>query len=123
MMTKEIKNKMIYLKNKGYGYARIAEELCLTKTAVAKFFQRNQGELDGTQICPVCGKRFVPRQGAHVQRFCSQKCKDKWWNTDRTNKKKTYLITCKHCVKLFKSVDKNAKYCSLDCYWKERYGR
>lgn len=123
-MTTEVKNEILKLKSEGKGYGEIAKLLNLQRSTVAKFVQ-NAGTASKVYFtsCPVCGKEFKARKGPKAKRFCSKECKDKWWNTDRLNRRKTYTLICNHCGKAFKATDKNAKYCCLKCYWNERYGK
>lgn len=124
-MTTEVKNKILELREEGMGYGKIGQELNLKKITVAKFIERLEAKAKMPRIgvCPECGKEFAYTPGPTPKRFCCAECKQKWWNKNRLDKKRTYLNTCEHCGKLFKTVDKNAKYCSRKCYMDERFGK
>ena len=54
---------------------------CGTLHALGKYMQRRRGD-NGLTECENCGKTY--RKKKKVQRFCSIKCKDNWWNLERS---------------------------------------
>lgn len=63
--------------------------------------------------------------GRKEKRFCSDKCRNKWWNThlDKVNRRANYDFVCAYCKKPFISYgNKNRKYCSHECYIADRFG-
>ena len=66
-------------------------------------------------IFRVCGKEVVQPGGRKEKKFCSDKCRNKWWNSnlDKVNRKANYEFICPHCKKPFSAYgNKNRKYCS-----------
>ncbi|WP_291352730.1 RNA polymerase subunit sigma-70, partial [Desulfosporosinus sp.] len=131
--------KIFELRGQGFGYKAIAGELSLSSDTVKSFCKRHHlnGHRDVVSlniqvmekknwICPQCNKPIKQKARGRNRRFCSDKCRRKWWNDnpqDR-NRKETaiYSYTCKHCGKEFSSYgNKRRKYCSHDCYIKSRF--
>ena len=112
-MTSEQKQQIYLLREKGYGYATIAESLGLTKNQVSAFCRRNA--LSGTKAetntkekldancCRCCGKPLVQTPGRKPVKFCSHSCRVRWWNAhpEMVNKKAIYHFTCACCGKEF----------------------
>lgn len=80
---------------------------------------------DGESSCEQCGTIIHQVKGRKRKRFCSDKCRNQWWNShlDQVKRKKVYEYVCPVCGKPF-SVYGNAKrkYCSHDCYVIGRFG-
>lgn len=69
--------------------------------------------------CPQCGKRLQQVVGRKKKKFCSDACRNKWWNShlDQVNRKAWREVTCQHCGKTFLVYGKQErKYCGTDCY-------
>ncbi|WP_411679868.1 RNA polymerase subunit sigma-70 [Clostridium thailandense] len=140
-MTSDEKEKIKELRLKGMGYKGIANLLGLTRDSVRGFCKRNG--LDGAScvvalnveekikrnvLCACCEKPLKQKGQGRSRRFCSDKCRRKWWNEnqDKRNKKETaiYKYICPHCGKEFSVYgNKKRKYCSHDCYIKDRFWR
>ena len=90
-MTNEQKEQIKKLRDSGYGYATIAEALGLTKNQVSAFCRRNslsgntadpdKKETPNVGCCRCCGKPLVQVSGRKEAKFCSDACRNKWWNT------------------------------------------
>ena len=134
-MTSEQKQQIHLLREKGYGYATIAEALGLTKNQVSAYCRRNN--LSGTKAertvssrpdsdcCLCCGKPLTQIPGRKPTKFCSNECRVKWWNShqDMVNKKAIYSFTCACCGKEFTAYgNAKRKYCSHACYITDRFG-
>lgn len=78
-----------------------------------------------TLYCEQCGKPVEQNEHRKRKRFCSDACRNKWWNNhlDSVKRKAIYELTCHYCRKTF-TVYGNAKrkFCSHSCYVKYRYG-
>ena len=64
-------------------------------------------------------------EGKKPKRFCSSRCRNKWWNSnlDKVNKKANYEFTCVRCHKTFTAYgNKGRKYCCHECYIADRFG-
>lgn len=135
------KGKIKELRLKGMGYKGIANLLGLTRDSVRGFCKRNGLEGDSCVValnleekikrnilCLCCEKPIKQNNQGRTRRFCSNKCRYKWWNEnqDKRNKKETaiYKYTCPYCEKEFDVYgNKKRKYCSHNCYIKDRFWR
>lgn len=54
-----------------------------------QYKQNKDAMVGNTCICPVCGERFTKKQ--YSQAFCSQRCKDAFWN-DKGDRHTTTII-------------------------------
>ena len=127
-MTEEQKNQIREFRNKGLGYKLIAKELGISVNSVKSFCRRNalnENPGDEQARCEQCGKALHSIPHKKKKRFCSDKCRQSWWNShlDMVKRKAVYVYTCPVCHKEF-SVYGNAKrkYCSHQCYVEGRYG-
>ena len=74
-MTKEQKNKIRKLREKGFGYKLIAKELGISANSVKSFCRRNElfepnGQTTSAH-CEQCGKELVHTPKKKKKRFCS----------------------------------------------------
>jgi endogenous inhibitor of DNA gyrase (YacG/DUF329 family) len=138
-LTGDEKEKIKELRLKGIGYKGIASILGLSRDSVRGFCKRNG--LDGSScvvalnveeklkrnlLCSCCGKPIKQKYQGRTRRFCSDECRRKWWNgnQDKRNKSEaaTYKYICPHCGREFSVYgNKKRKYCSHDCYIKDRF--
>ena len=127
-MTEEQKSQIKAFRNNGLGYKLIAKELGISVNSVKSFCRRNElcdTSKDETPRCEQCGKALQNIPGKKKKRFCSDRCRQTWWNShlDIVKRKAVYVYICPVCRKEF-SVYGNAKrkYCSHQCYVEGRYG-
>lgn len=121
------------LRAEGYGYGKIAEKLGISLNTVKTYCRRHgfggvavkpkeEGE---KKFCLCCGIPVMQITGRKEKRFCSDKCRNKWWNSnlDQVNRKANYEYICSCCKKPFTAYgNKNRKYCSHECYILDRFG-
>jgi len=130
-MTDEQRMQITTLREEGIGYKKIAQTLGLSENTIKSFCQRRK--LGGIAIqttepestCLCCGKTVKQNPGRKQKKFCSDRCRMKWWNghQDLVNRKANYEYVCPICRKQFVAYgNKNRKYCSLDCYFEDRFG-
>ena len=115
-MTEAEKRHVTDLRVAGRSYQEIADETGLSLGAIKMYFMRCK-EIPPVQRCEQCHKalrRDVIRCG---RRFCSDKCRVKWWSLhpDRMKEKGKHRFTCENCGRQFFSR-KPGKYCSRSCY-------
>ena len=72
-----------------------------------------------TFICKECGKEYLPCTLIQ-KKFCSAKCRKRWWSRKEREKYREINHTTKHkvcpvCGKEFDASRSNVKFCSLDC--------
>ncbi|MCR5402937.1 MAG: RNA polymerase subunit sigma-70 [Butyrivibrio sp.] len=119
------KKKINELREQGLGYKKIAQILEIKENTVKSFFRRNKGLKQTDDVCIECGKPLKQIKGKKARKFCSDKCRMKWWNChkDLVNKKTVREFICPGCGRRF-SVYGNIKrkYCSHDCYIRDRFG-
>lgn len=133
-MTEEQRSRIISARKHGMGYAKIANEIGMTKNAVAAFCRRNglTGNLSASEdnsqysdgLCRECGKRLIQPDRMKTRVFCSKACKTKWWreHPERMNHKATYHFVCAACGKPFEAYgNSKRKYCSHSCYINARF--
>jgi hypothetical protein len=92
-MKAEIKTRIKQLRNEGYGYKRIAKTLDLTLSVVRYACNKlNEEELLGGS-CEQCHVKLKSIKGRKEKRFCSDKCRWKWWNQHHDELKKRAYYT------------------------------
>ena len=109
------------LQCQGLGYRRIAATLNLSPNSVKSYCQRHPVEpiakADG--YCKQCGNPISFTAGKKKRQFCSDRCRQIWWNAHRDNvKKRTFHEHhCKHCGQIFSAYGRPAQiYCSRICF-------
>lgn len=92
-MTNEQKEQILAYKRDGFGYKKIGQLMGLSENTIKSFCKRNKSEekqIDAQDgICPCCGKPIQVSTGRKQKKFCSDKCRMKWWNEhlDRVDKR------------------------------------
>ena len=135
-MTDEQKKQIETLRLNGCGYTRIAQMIGISENTVKSFCRRNK--LTGSVIpkmqypadaqehfCQCCGVVVEQNPGRKEKKFCSDKCRMKWWNShpEQVNRKAVYEFICVHCEKPFTAYgNANRKYCSQECYIADKLG-
>ena len=130
-MTNEQKMKIAELRKQGFGYKKIAQMIGVSDGTVKTYCHRagltapaEPAPSDGS-TCQFCGKPIVQIQGRKQKRFCSDSCRNKWWNShlDIVKRKAVYTFTCPACGKEFTAYgNANRKYCCHECYIEDRFG-
>lgn len=130
-MTDEQRRQIAILRDEGNGYKKIAQALGLSENTVKSFCKRKRMGGVATQntsegsTCQCCGKTVKQNPGRKLKKFCSDRCRMKWWNThlDQVQKKANYDYVCPVCNKAFSAYgNANRKYCSHECYIEDRFG-
>lgn len=130
-MTNEQKLMIEAYRRKGIGYKQIAKELDMSPNSVKSYCRRNGLSNEDLKndaeesFCEHCGVIIHQVKGRKHKRFCSDKCRNQWWNShlEQVKRKAVYEYVCPVCNKTF-FVYGNAtrKYCSHDCYVIGRFG-
>jgi len=110
--------KIMELREKGYGYKRIAKELDMTVSAVRYAISKSEDQLL-SDSCKECGVAIKSLKGKRKKVYCSNGCRWKWWNkqTRDINKKAYYNFICKNCGKEFEAYGTNRRlFCDRECY-------
>ena len=129
LMTNEEKSQIISLRSSGVGYIKISQMLGVSNNTVRSFCRRNglSGNSDESKTsCKQCGKQIRLIRGRKPRKFCSDRCRQEWWNSHmhEVKHREVYQYICQHCGKPFSAYgNKNRKYCSRACYIADRYGK
>ncbi len=110
--------KIMGLREKGFGYKRIAKELDMTVSAVRYAISKSEDDFLSS-TCKECGVEIKSLKGKRRKVYCSNSCRWKWWNkqTRDINKKAYYNFICKNCGKEFKAYGTNRRlFCDRKCY-------
>ncbi len=137
-MNAQEKNEIIKMRKAGYGYSKIADTIGVSKNTVKSFCRRkNLSDLvetvpifpvpDTTIVIPClhCGKPVIQTPGRKQKKFCNDTCRNRYWNSHLTDvkRKAMYEYVCPSCGRSFFAYgNRNRKYCSHDCYIKDRFG-
>lgn len=137
-MNTDQKNRISQMRRSGQSYNQIANELGIPKDTVKTYCRRNglagvADEMpavtisDNPQVraCRQCGLPVMQNPGRKEKIFCSDHCRNKWWNAhlSEVKRKAMYEYRCPNCGTTFYAYgNRNRKYCSHDCYIADRFG-
>ena len=117
LMNLKQKVQVEKLKNEGYSFKEISEKLNVSVGTVKSYFARK----DQHPKCNCCGVELtgtVKRE----RRFCSDKCRMKWWRDNSDVSRTTVRKVCPICSRTFISYpSKKQTYCSKQCSGKARW--
>lgn len=124
-MTDEQKQQIISLRRNRAGYGSIAATLHISINTVKSFCRRHSLVAPGNEsVCEQCGKPIAQNPGRKRKRFCSDACRNIWWNAhlNLVKHKTTHTFTCPNCGKTFTAYgNSRRKYCSHSCYVTYRF--
>ena len=114
-MTEKEKRTILDMRAAGKQYKEISGLLGIEVSAL-KVFVHRQKHTD-VRRCEQC-KKGLPKDARKTQRFCSDKCRNDWWNNHQGELQGERLTThvCAVCGKEFTSY-KSAKSCSRACFY------
>ena len=127
-MTELQKHQIMNLREKGYGYIKIANELGISVNTIKSFCRRQniiKPKADDKHYCKCCGKEVEQTKGRKEKKFCSDSCRMKWWNgnLDKVNRKAYRQRKCLKCGNEFTVYgSKKKKFCTHECYILFRFG-
>lgn len=123
-MTTDEKNRVLQMRKDGVSCAQISLELGINVNTVKTFCRRNgvtgkQAEAETEdKRCLQCGSPVHQRPGRKEKKFCSDACRNRWWNThlNQVERRAFYTFTCAACGREFESYgNSHRKYCSRAC--------
>ncbi len=122
-MTYEQKALITKMRRKHLTYTEISNEIGVSVNTIKSFCRRN-GLLNGTvkaesPRCKNCGDIIISTSEGRPRLFCSDHCKQTWWNKHRCERVSKNIIShvCRTCGKPFNDYSgANRKYCSQACY-------
>lgn len=131
-MTDCEKEKIVRMRHEGFGYTVISKRLNISVNTIKTFCRannlggvkaKNKTNKPNSTSCLNCGTELTHTPGKRKKKFCSSKCRHYWWNNNKNTKSLTEL-KCKNCHIKFKVYgNSNRKYCSHECYIKDRFKR
>jgi len=80
-MNDNQKQQIRHLRQLGLGYTKIAGTIGLSVNTVKSYCQRNNLGAIPVGVCDYCGAGLRHTPGAKKRRFCSDKCRSRWWAT------------------------------------------
>lgn len=125
-MTKHEIEILNIMRSRDKSAADIAIALGLSVNTVRSYIRRHPPK-DTVEVgCRQCGKPVMQHKGRKAKYFCSDRCRNAWWNAhpEKVQRKAYYRLACRLCGKEFVSYgNKNRKYCSRLCYADARRSR
>lgn len=131
-MTNEQRMMVSSLRADGMGYGSIARKVGISANTVKSFCRRSSQRTEETRLaataehkCLCCGVPVEQNLGRKAKKFCSDKCRNKWWNShlDMVDRRATREVVCANCGKTFSVYGSAArKYCCHKCYIEHRFG-
>lgn len=127
------------LRKQGKGYKAIGALLGLSRDIVRNYCKKYsldgyatvvakniQVDIEKGIACLQCNEPITQTFGVRPRKFCSDKCRREWWKAhpEQIKKKDTafYTTTCKKCGESFTAYgNSKRKYCSHNCYIKDRF--
>ena len=79
MMSKYMQKEIERMRMDGYGPTRIAHELDLSINTVKSHIRRHPG-MKNAVFCLQCGRAVSQTPGRKQKKFCSNKCRSRYWN-------------------------------------------
>ena len=114
-MTDEQRSVIVEYRKEGLGYKKISRLTGICESTIKTFCHRNG----------CCGKPIIQYPGRKEKKFCSDSCRNRWWNSHLhlVKRKAMYDFVCPTCGKSFSAYgNRNRKYCSHECYIEARFG-
>ena len=140
-MTNEQRATIDSLRSQGLGYKKIAAMISVSPNTVKSYLRKVEPARtekpapeplptstppeSTDHSCDNCGKAIEQVSGRKRKRFCSDACRNAWWNQhlDQVQRRAIYHFACPVCGKEFSAYgNAQRKYCSRECYFAARYG-
>jgi hypothetical protein len=104
------------LREEGYGYGRIAQILEISENTIKTYCRRhglggvatNLASSEGKrQYCPCCKSVMELIPGRKPKKFCSDKCRMKWWNShlDQVKRKPIIALSARYVRNSFPCME------------------
>lgn len=127
-MTEQQKADVTSLRINGCSYSQIAAKLNISENTVKSFCRRNSLKAADVKqvpdtVCEFCKTEITHIDGKKRKRFCSDRCRNRWWNAnlDKVKRRAYYDFICGYCKKPFSAYgNSKRKYCCHECYAADR---
>ncbi len=116
-MTEHESRQIQILRAKQFTCAQIADETGLPVNTVKSYLRRHPAAVQS--VCLQCGKPVTQTPHRKEKKFCSDRCRLRWWNEhpERITHRAVQTKTCLYCGAEFVAHrNENQKYCSRKCY-------
>lgn len=134
-MTADQKKTITTLRKKGASAGAIAGMLNISINTVKTHLRRHPVDIveTGPEVkaqpcilqCKHCGRVIVQSPGRKKKQYCSDECRNRWWNAhaDKVQRKAYITFDCLACGKQVTAYgNEKRKYCSHECYIEHRFG-
>jgi hypothetical protein len=112
MMNDVQRERIRELRAEGYSYGRVSQVLGISENTIKTFCRRNSlGGMAATPThteaeehsCLCCGIPVAQVSGRKEKKFCSDRCRNKWWNShlEQVKRKANYQYVCPYCKRPF----------------------
>ena len=135
-MTEEQKQTIVRLRDMGVGYRKIGIALDIPRDKVRNYCKakgidgyakhliekkewKQMEKVCPEVICRQCGNPIEINPDGRRRVYCSDKCRREWGKKHPT----LYKHECLFCGKEFESSTREQKFCSRDCYVRNRFWR
>lgn len=121
-MTDLQKEQIITMRKQKIKYTDISQAVGVPVNTIKTFCRRNGMATESAPtkpVCKNCGSPLTLTPKARPRLFCSDHCKQSWWNKHRRERVSAKIVphTCPTCGKVFADYSgANRKYCSQECY-------
>ena len=135
-MTPQERLRIEELRSQGLSFNEISKRTGISANTIKSYCRRNgvsQGQKpqespkkNSVGYCKECGVPVEQTPGRKVKMFCSNRCRNRWWNRHLGDvDRKAYTDhVCANCGKPFRSyANRNRKYCCHECYIEARFGK
>ncbi len=117
-MTDEIKTRIKQLREQGFSYSKMADEVGIKVNTIKSYLSRLMKNGEAT-YCKSCGRRLKQTKGHRQKKFCNNRCRQCWWkhHQDELKRKVFNNVTCAWCGNSFAAYgNRKRKYCCRACY-------
>lgn len=121
-MTEKQAASIAALRRQKMSLSKIAVQVGLSINTVKSWCYRHPIEEADGAVCVQCGGPLLLKLGSKQKRFCSDRCRAKWWSAHPEARKlrKPYAHICRFCHSVFETNRQGSAYCSIACYSKAR---
>lgn len=114
-MTTQQMEKIKEYRQAGYTQGQIAEMTGLSVSSIKSFLRRHV-TVSSAEVCPMCGKAIRSKPHRKAKKFCSDRCRLRWWNSHPEQVNRTrHSQLCPQCGITFETHIASQQFCSRTC--------